>query len=170
VVLLLNTSRSSGGRLFWQQQSGGGSQIRWSWLGSDGDCTDVEPDRIAHGPLAIDDPQLCRELADRAISLDLCPTSNVQAGVVPSLESHPIARLHRSGVPVTLSTDDLTVADVSLSDEYVRAVGRIGLTLPELWAIDRRALDVAFAEPSVLEPLRAEFAAWAAGIPELHAG
>src|SRR5215207_5275233 len=39
----------------------------------------VDPERIAHGPLTIDDPGLCRELADRGITLDLCPTSNVQA-------------------------------------------------------------------------------------------
>jgi len=40
--------------------------------------------------------------------------------------------------------------------------------LPELWAIDRRALDVAFADEATLAPLRAEFEAWAAGIPELE--
>ena len=70
---------------------------------------------------------------------------------------------------VTLSTDDATVSDVSLSEEYRRAIEEIGLTLPELWTIDRRALDVAFAEPSTLVPLRAEFDAWAAGVPELSA-
>jgi adenosine deaminase len=62
-------------------------------------------------------------------------------------------------VPVTLSTDDTTVSDLSLSDEYVRAVETIGLTMPELWAIDRRALDVAFADEASLVPMRAAFAA-----------
>jgi adenosine deaminase len=92
------------------------------------------------------------------VTLDLCPTSNWQAGIVPSLAAHPLARLHRAGVPVTLSTDDTTVSDLTLSDEYVRAVETIGLTLPELWAIDRHALEVAFADEAVLVPLRAAFA------------
>ena len=127
----------------------------------------VEPERIAHGPTAVDDPKLCTELIARGIDLDLCPTSNWQAGVVPSLADHPLARLHRRGVPVTLNTDDTTVSDISLSEEYVGAVETIGLTLPELWAIDRHALDVAFADEATLLPLRAEFDAWAAGIPEL---
>jgi adenosine deaminase len=74
------------------------------------------------------------------------------------LAAHPLARLHRAGVPVTLNTDDATVSDLSLSDEYVRAVETIGLTLPELWTIDRHALDVAFADEAVLAPLRASFA------------
>jgi adenosine deaminase len=104
---------------------------------------------------------LCRELIDRGVALDLCPTSNVQAGIVPSVEDHPLPRLHRLGVPVTLSTDDATVSDITLTEEYLRAIERIGLTPRELWAIDRRALDVAFAHETVLGPLRTEFDAWA---------
>ena len=130
----------------------------------------VEPLRIAHGSSAIDDPGLCDELRARGIALDLCPTSNWQAGTVGSIAAHPLARLHRLGVPVTLNTDDATVSDVTLSEEYVNAVEQIGLTQPELWAIDRRALDVAFADGATLAPLRAAFDAWAAGIPELEAG
>ena len=131
---------------------------------------EVGPERIAHGAAAIDDPSLGEELRSRAICLDLCPTSNVQAGMVASLASHPLARLHRAGVPVTLSTDDTTVSDLSLTDEYGRAVAVIGLTLPELWAVDRRALDVAFADEATLTPLRRSFEEWAATIPELGTG
>jgi adenosine deaminase len=129
---------------------------------------ELEPARIAHGSVAIDDQALCRELTSRGVTLDLCPTSNVQAGIVPSIEAHPLARLFRAGVPVTLSTDDSTVSDVTLSQEYTRAIERGGLTLPELWAIDRHALDVAFADDAALAPLRAEFNAWAAGVAELR--
>ena len=70
---------------------------------------------------------------------------------------------------MTLSTDDTTVSDITLSEEYGRAIEAIGLTLPELWAIDRRALDVAFADEAVLAPLRTAFDDWARGIPELGA-
>jgi adenosine deaminase len=120
----------------------------------------VDPERIAHGPGAIDDPELCRELIDRGVTLDLCPTSNWQAGIVPSIAAHPLARLHRLGVPVTLSTDDTTVSDLTLTDEYERALAEIGLTLAELWTIDRHALDVAFADPPTRARLRGEFDSW----------
>ncbi len=138
---------------------GGAGQIRRALA--------LDPERIAHGPGAIDDPGLMAELRDRGITLDLCPTSNVQAGIVPSVAAHPLARLHRAGVPVSLSTDDTTVSDIRLSEEYVRAVEETGLSLPELWAIDRHSLDVAFAEPGVLARLRSGFEAWAESIPEL---
>jgi adenosine deaminase len=129
----------------------------------------MQPERIAHGVVAADDPSLVEELRARRVCLDLCPTSNVQASIVPSFEAFALARLHRAGAPVTLNTDDTTVSDITLTEEYTRAIDRIGLTLPELWAIDRFALDVAFAEEAVLAPLRAEFDAWAAGVPELQA-
>lgn len=133
---------------------GGAAQVRRALA--------LDPERIAHGDRAIEDGELVRELAARAIPLDLCPTSNVQAGTVGSLAEHSIAALHRAGVPVTLSTDDTTVSDITLSEEYRRALETIGLSMEELWAIDRRALDVAFAADELLVPLRTEFDAWAA--------
>jgi adenosine deaminase len=136
---------------------GGAAQVRRA--------LEMEPERIAHGPGAIDDPALCTELVERRVTLDLCPTSNWQAGLVPSIAAHPLARLHRLGVPVTLSTDDTTVSDLSLTDEYERALDEIGLTADELWTIDRHALDVAFADEPTLARLRAEFDGWEAERP-----
>jgi adenosine deaminase len=138
---------------------GGAAQVRRALA--------LEPERIAHGPGAADDPELCADLIARRVTLDLCPTSNWQAGIVPSLAEHPLARLERVGVSVTLSTDDTTVSDITLSEEYLNAVQVIGLTVPELWEIDRSALNVAFADEETLEPLRATFAAWGVGVPEL---
>ena len=131
---------------------------------------DLHPSRIAHGSPAIDDPALVAELRDRGITLDLCPSSNVQASVVPSLGDHPLPRLLRAGVPVTLSTDDRTVSDVTLVEEYRRALRFLGLTPTELWGVDRHALRVAFLADD--EPLRAAllraFDAFAAGEPALR--
>ncbi len=139
---------------------GGAAQVRRALA--------LDPERIAHGPLAIDDPVLVRDLVARGVWLDLCPTSNVQAGIVPSLEAHPLRRLMLAGVRVTLSTDDLTVSDVTLSEEYGRAVERIGVTVPELWALDLAALDAAFCDEPTRARLRTAFRAWGAGIPELE--
>jgi adenosine deaminase len=138
---------------------GGAAQVRRALA--------LDPERIAHGPGAADDPGLMAELRQRGVTLDLCPTSNLQAGIVASIAAHPLAHLHRAGVPVSLSTDDSTVSDVLLSEEYVRAVEQIGVSLAELWTINLHALDAAFAEPQDIAPLRAEFERWAAVVPEL---
>ncbi|MGC8634104.1 MAG: adenosine deaminase family protein [Candidatus Limnocylindrales bacterium] len=129
----------------------------------------LNPARIAHGAPAIDDPALVAELRDRGITLDLCPTSNVQAGLVRRPGEHPLPRFLRAGVPITLSTDDRTVAGVSLVDEYRLAIEVLGLTPRELWAIDRHGLEAAFLADD--EPLRADLLAsfdrFAAGEREL---
>ena len=141
---------------------GGAAQVRRALV--------LDPERIAHGPLAIDDPDLVRELVASGTWLDLCPTSNVQASIVPSVAAHPLRRLLHAGVRVTLNTDDLTVSDVTLGEEYARAVEQIGVTLRELWTMDLAALDAAFCEPAVRERLRSDFLAWAVNVPEVRAG
>ena len=112
--------------------------------------------RVAHGVTAIEDPTLLDLLRARDITLDLCPTSNVQAGVVGSLEEHPLAALHRAGVSVTVSTDDLTVTGTSLSEELARCADALSLTGEELTAIALNGFARAFAPPAVMAPLVAE--------------
>ena len=69
-------------------------------------------------------PEAVAELRARGVTLDLCPTSNVQAGIYRDIAGHPLRRLHRAGVSVTLSTDDMTVSDLTLTEEYRRAIER----------------------------------------------
>jgi adenosine deaminase len=119
--------------------------------------------RIAHGVTAAGDEELLTRLRDADVTLDLCPTSNVQAGVVPSLEDHPLADLHRAGVSVTLSTDDRTVTGVTLSDEYARVATALDLSRAELAAIALNAFRRAFAAPAGLRQMNDEAqAAWRA--------
>jgi adenosine deaminase len=141
---------------------GGAAQVKRSLA--------LDPERIAHGPRSIDDPSVVEELARRGIWLDLCPTSNKQASVVPTLADHPLRRLAQAGVRVTLNTDDLTVSDITLSEEYARAVEHIGVTLRELWGLDLAAVEAAFCDEPTRAALRDRFLAWGAGIPELVAG
>ena len=128
---------------------------------------ELDPARIAHGVSAATSAELCTELIERGITLDLCPTSNVQSGSVPSFELHPVAQLHRRGVPVTISTDDATISDVTLSEELFDVHRMLGLSVPELWAINLHALRAGFGDPASREALHADFARWARDIPEL---
>jgi adenosine deaminase len=75
-------------------------------------------------------------------------------------------------VPVTLSTDDRTVSDLTLVREYENASSEIGLSSTELWAINMRALRVAFLhfDESLRAGLIAEFEQFAAQEPLLRNG
>ena len=128
----------------------------------------VKPSRIAHGAPAIDDPSLIAELIARGITLDLCPTSNVQAGTVSTFADHPLARLVRQGVGITINTDDTTISNVSLSEEMLSCHVELGLSLAEIWRCNLHALHAAFVEDDVRAALLDSFRTWAAFVPELH--
>jgi adenosine deaminase len=73
--------------------------------------------RIGHGIRAVEDPALLERLRDRRVALELCPSSNLRLGLVPSLAAHPLRMLLRSGVPVTINSDDPILLGTSLSRE-----------------------------------------------------
>jgi len=119
--------------------------------------------RIAHGATTADDPQLMEEVRARDVTLDLCPTSNVQAGVVASLADHPFARLHRAGVSVSLSTDDRTVSSTDLSTEMARVAEAQELTEAELRAVTLNGFRRGFGPLDFLERAAGEAdRAWSA--------
>jgi adenosine deaminase len=62
--------------------------------------------RVQHGITSISDPALLKRLAERSTCLDVCPTSNVALGLVPTHQHHPLPHLLDQGVPCTINADD----------------------------------------------------------------
>lgn len=89
-------------------------------------------DRIGHGVRAIEDLALCDWLIEQGIVLEVCPTSNVHSGAVAHWSQHPISQLYRHGVATTINTDDPLVSDITLTDELVRTVEFMTLTLDDV--------------------------------------
>jgi len=97
-------------------------------------------DEVQHGIAAAGDPQVMRFLADHHIQLNITPSSNVLLGRVPSMKEHPIARLHRSGVMVTINSDDVLIFGSDVSKEYLRLYASGCLTAQELEVIRLQGL------------------------------
>ncbi|MFI1566768.1 adenosine deaminase [Streptomyces sp. NPDC020490] len=74
--------------------------------------------RIGHGVRCTSDTALLNRLRTDRIALEMCPTSNVQTGAVPSLAGHPAFRLLAAGLPVTISTDTRTTSATTLQREF----------------------------------------------------
>jgi len=126
--------------------------------------------RIAHGVTTGGEPELITLVRERDVTLDLCPTSNVQAGIVAELAVHPLAALHRAGVSVSLSTDDRTVSNTSLTEEMARTAVALGLSAAELAAIAINAFRRAFGPRSVVDPMMsAAERAWSGWVAEAPA-
>lgn len=87
---------------------------------------------VQHGIAAAQDEAVMDFLAQRNIRLNLTPSSNVLLGRVPDMAHHPIARLYRHGVPVTVNSDDVLMFDSDVSKEYLRLYQSGVLTAEEL--------------------------------------
>jgi adenosine deaminase len=104
-------------------------------------------ERIGHGVRCLEDPALVAELRDRGIALEVCPTSNVALGVVPSLAAHPLPRLFAAGLPLSLASDDPGLFATGVVEEYVRCAAAFGLSRAELVALADASLEQSFAPP-----------------------
>jgi len=82
--------------------------------------------RLGHGVRCLEDPQLVEYLREHQIPLEVCPTSNVRLGVVENLAAHPLPRLLEAGVAVTLASDDPSLFETSLEEEYLRCAACFG--------------------------------------------
>jgi len=117
-------------------------------------------DRIDHGVRAIEDNSVVALLAERRIPLGICPSSNLTLGVYPSLRAHPIDRLRRAGVPVSINTDDPALLGVTLEGEYAACAETFGWTDAELRAVARTSIEASFAPAVLKQTLLAELTTW----------
>lgn len=58
--------------------------------------------------------------------------SNFKFGRVKSMSEHPIQKLYRFGVDVTINSDDIMIFDSEVSSEYCRLFQSCTLTAEEL--------------------------------------
>ena len=79
----------------------------------------LELDEVQHGIAAAKDASVIRFLADHRIRLNITPSSNYLLGRVADLRTHPIAKLYRSGIDVTINSDDVLIFDSDVSKEYL---------------------------------------------------
>ena len=104
----------------------------------------LAPDRLGHGVRAAEDPTLLASIARRRIPLEVCPTSNVVTGVVPSLAAHPLQRLFDAGAVVTINSDDGTFFGTDQPEEMERAARAFDLTADDRRRLLRNAARAAF--------------------------
>src|SRR5438552_2211132 len=112
--------------------------------------------RIGHGVRLIDDMaldaegrvvklgQLAAYIRDKRIPLEVCPSSNVDTGAVPSVADHPIKQFLQQQLRVTINTDNRLMSGITLSEEFRRLSAAFGLTLEDIEKLNINAMKSSF--------------------------
>lgn len=110
--------------------------------------------RIGHGLRAVHDPLLLCYLAEHQIHLEVCQTSNVRLGRVPSYAAHPLRAFWQQRIPLSINSDDPRLFSSDLTQEYLKAMQHGGLTLADLQQTVLGSLAAAFLPPAEKQPVQ----------------
>jgi adenosine deaminase len=98
-------------------------------------------------------------LAERGVPLGVCPTSNIALKVRSSMDAHPLDRLRRAGVAVSINTDDPSLLGTNLPREYEIATEAYGWSEAVLCDVACTSIEASFARPDIKEKLRRDLSA-----------
>ncbi len=122
----------------------------------------LNAERIDHGVRAIEDPELVKILAEKGIPLGICPASNLTLGLYPALDQHPLEKLRRAGVLVSINTDDPAPLGLTLHNEYEKCASAFNWSESDLRAVARTSIEASFADASTKKQLLQDVANWRA--------
>jgi adenosine deaminase len=117
-------------------------------------------DRIGHGVRVLEDDFTTALAREHGTVFEVCLTSNYQTGVVKSLASHPAPQMLARNLNVTFNTDDPSISQITLSNEYRVAVEELKIPRETLQERILAAAQAAFLpegeKKKLVESLRKE--------------
>ena len=100
--------------------------------------------RLGHGVKAIDSPELIKLIKEKNILLEICPTSNIQTNAFLTYKEHPILKLYKDNINISINTDNMTVSNIDLNKEYLNLVNTFNFSLEDFRKINKNAVNYAF--------------------------
>ena len=110
--------------------------------------------RVGHGVRVVEDPSVAALARERGVVFEVCLTSNLHSGVIQRLADHPLRAMMGLRLLTTLNTDDPSISDITLGDEYAAMVRDLGFSLGDVQQSILTAAGCAFLPPAA----RAELA------------
>lgn len=100
--------------------------------------------RIGHGYQAALLPELTKRVIENKTTLEMCPKSSLMYDYgLTCDETHPLRKLFLAGARVTVNTDNLTVLNTGLDEEY-KLCHKMGFTDNEIIQMNNYAIEASF--------------------------
>ncbi|KAM9975803.1 hypothetical protein ACTFIW_013193 [Dictyostelium discoideum] len=106
--------------------------------------------RIGHGIAIQQNEELLNHVVNRRIPIECCITSNYQIKAIGNASEHPIRKYFDSGAIVSISCDNCTMSNITLSGEYKLAIDTFNFKVEEVI----RLIDYSFAASFIDPPLK----------------
>ena len=100
--------------------------------------------RIDHGNRALEDNDLVQLLAQNQTPLTVCPLSNLKLKVVDTLKNHPLKKMMKSNLLVTLNSDDPAYFGGHLNDNYLKLAEGLKLTENNIYQLAKNSFTASF--------------------------
>ena len=107
-------------------------------------------DRLDHGNRSLEDPVLTARLAREAMTLTVCPLSNLKLCVVDDMVNHPIDRMLREGLRATINSDDPAYFGGYIGANYRAAIDARGLTRQDCATLARNSFLGSFLDDAAI--------------------
>lgn len=108
------------------------------------DAMDFGAVRIGHGHAVYEAPDLCERAIKEKITFEVCPTSNIRCQSRENYAAHPVKKLLDMGIRVTINTDNMTIFNVTLDEEYDHCLQNMGFTEEDILKMLVYAAEAAF--------------------------
>ena len=108
--------------------------------------------RIGHGIHSIEDKSVLKELKDKNIFLEVCPKSNLDTKTISKYEDLPLKEFAKHGIKVTINTDDMTVSNTTLKQEY-ETLAKMGFKEKDLKQFAINSIEASFASKELKQKL-----------------
>lgn len=109
--------------------------------------------RIGHGHRSYDDSELVKKLIADGVTLEICPTSNIQCQSQPDYAVHPAKKLLDMGVKVTINTDNMILSDINLDKEYDHCLNDMGFVYNDLITMNINSVNASFMPEEKKQPI-----------------
>lgn len=109
--------------------------------------------RIGHGIHSTEDESVMKLLKENNIYLEVCPKSNLDTKTISKYEELPLREFINAGVKVTINTDDMTVSNTTLKQEY-ETLMNLGFNEKELREFALNSIEASFASNKIKEKLK----------------
>jgi len=100
--------------------------------------------RIGHGIHAYESVDVQHKLKENGVLLEICPTSNVQTNSISKYIDNPIYNFYKNGIKVCVNTDNKTVSNITLNDEYIKLYNSFNFSIDDFVQMNMTAIDSAF--------------------------